>query len=402
MVGVLRRFAHLLTRPKVAPAAFWSVLARLPVYLMTLAIVLVVREQGGSYAQAGTVAAVYTLAMAVLGPWVGRQADRHGHRPVLLVTGVAFPLSMAVFIWWTEPGTVGQLAMAAVSGSLPPPANSSVRSLWARLPLDERAREAAYLWEALLTELLIIGSPLLLAALMITGSASLGLTTITVIGGVAACGFALTPALAAVRPSGGGAVGLGPLCERGLLTLFGLMAGYAVPIGLLTLAIPAFVDQHGERGHTGFVYACWGIGSALGVLVMGNLGTERPDHQRFPWLVLAYAVGLALPVLAFSELTLGLALAVGGLPIALVAATELSLVRGLAEPHTLTEAFTWASTATVVGEAVGQQLGGLLVERAGARGVFVLGVAVALAVAALCFAARGVLSHRAPQEEFSD
>ncbi|MFD0385333.1 hypothetical protein ACFQ2B_32875 [Streptomyces stramineus] len=53
-----------------------------------------------------------------------------------------------------------------------------------------------------------------------------------------------------------------------------------------------------------------------------------------------------------------MALAVGSAPIALVSASEMTLVSTVADSRSLTEAFTWAMLATVAGDALGQQAGG--------------------------------------------
>ena len=193
MIGMSRRFLRLLTRRQVAGPAWWSVVSRLPVYLMSLAMVLVVREQGGSYPQAGMVSAFYTVGMALGSPLVARRIDRTGRRGVLLTTGLVYPLALAALVWGTAPGAPGQLALAVIAGVSLPPANACMRSLWARLPLRDEERETAYLWEALLTELLVIGTPLMLAALMVTGSAGRALTAVAVLGGIGALGLALTP-----------------------------------------------------------------------------------------------------------------------------------------------------------------------------------------------------------------
>ncbi|WP_367434292.1 MFS transporter [Streptomyces celluloflavus] len=400
MIGMFRRFRRLLTRRHVAGPAWWSVVSRLPVHLMSLAMVLVVREQGGSYAQAGLVSALYTVGMALGSPFLARRADRDGRRGVLLATGLVYPPALAVLVWGTGPGTPGQLVLAVVAGAALPPANPCMRSLWARLPLHEEERETAYLWEALITELLAIGAPLILAVLMATDSAGTALTTIAALGGTGALGLALTPLPgeagekghpARTEPGAPPSV-LGPLREPPIRALTGVMVVAAVPIGLMTLAIPAFVDRHGTPGHTGVVCACWGIGSALGAVWLGRSQAEWPVHRRFPWLLLAYAAGTALPLPATSECTLGLALAVGGAPVALISVSEMVLVSTLNDSRLLTEAFTWASLATVAGQAVGQQLGGLLVEPLGPHGVFAAAVGASLVTALGAFACRGLFA----------
>jgi predicted MFS family arabinose efflux permease len=143
------------------------------------------------------------------------------------------------------------------------------------------------------------------------------------------------------------------------------------------------------------VYACWGVGSAVGALWLGRSQSEVAVHLRFPRLILAFALGTALPLLATSPLTLALALAVGSVPIALTAACEMTLVSTVADSRSLTEAFTWASVATVVGDALGQQAGGLLMEPAGPRGVFAAAFGMALVAALVAFACSGLLGRDA-------
>ncbi|MEU8778699.1 MFS transporter [Streptomyces sp. NPDC048606] len=395
-----RRFLDLLTRPRVAGAAWWSVVSRLPVYLMSLALVLTVREQGGSYAQAGLVAALYTLGMALGSPLIARRLDRNGRATVLTATAIAYPVALAVLVWGTRPGGWAQPVAAVAAGVVLPPANACMRSLWARLPLREEERETAYLWEALLTEMLVIGAPLMLAALMLVGPAGLALTVIAVVGGVGTLGLAYTrlPAGTEAAPEAarrGPRHPLGPLREPAMLALTGIMALSAVPIGLLTLAIPAFVDRHGAAGGAGLVYACWGVGSALGAVWLGRSQSEVAPQVRLGRLLLAYAVGTGLTLLAGSQIGLAVALAVGSVPIALVSATEMSLVSGIAEGRSMAEAFTWASLATVLGDALGQQAGGLLMDPFGPRAVFAVATGTALAAAVLAFACRGLLGRRA-------
>nr|WP_237535651.1 MFS transporter [Streptomyces sp. SID3343] len=399
----------MLTRPRVAGAAGWSVVARFPVYLMSLAMVLTIREQGGSYAQAGLIAALYTVGMALGSPLIARRLDRSGRRGVLIGTGLAYPSTLATLVWATEPGSWAQPLLAVAAGVVLPPTNACMRSWWARMPLADAERETAYLWEALLTEVLVIGAPLMLAALMLVGSAGSALTTVAVIGGVGALGLAFvrlpagTDAAAASDPREAEAHSRdGPrhvLRDPAMLVLVGIMAACSVPVGLMTLAIPAFVSAHGSSGGTGVVYACWGVGSAVGALWLGRAQSQVAVHVRFPRLVLAYAVGTGLTVLVTSPATLAVALAVGSLPIALVSANEMTLVSTLADRRLLAEAFTWASLATVLGDAVGQQAGGLLMDPIGPRGVFAVAFGVALAGAGLAFAGRRLLAREAVAPE---
>ena len=61
-----------------------GLVARLPISMQTLGVVLLVRATTGSYALAGAVSATFALAQALLAPLLGRLVDRHGQARVLL------------------------------------------------------------------------------------------------------------------------------------------------------------------------------------------------------------------------------------------------------------------------------------------------------------------------------
>ena len=77
-----------------------SLVARLPLAMTGLAIVLRVSRASGSYGEAGAITAVYVVAGAIGSPVWGRLADRSGRRLILVVTALA--------------SAVGLLALSAV------------------------------------------------------------------------------------------------------------------------------------------------------------------------------------------------------------------------------------------------------------------------------------------------
>src|SRR5689334_7965659 len=92
-VAAARQYRALFRTPHVAALYGWALLARLPLGMTALAIVLLVRGTGGSYGDAGIVTGAASIARAVAAPAVGRLVDRLGNAPVLLPACVAFPAS---------------------------------------------------------------------------------------------------------------------------------------------------------------------------------------------------------------------------------------------------------------------------------------------------------------------
>ncbi len=85
--GAAERYLAVLRRPTVAPALAASVVGRLHESMIAFGVILVVTAQG-SYADAGWVLAAYGAGGIVAAPLAARLADRLGHGPVLLATGV--------------------------------------------------------------------------------------------------------------------------------------------------------------------------------------------------------------------------------------------------------------------------------------------------------------------------
>src|SRR6478735_4885397 len=61
-----------------------SLVARVPLPMLSIGLLVHARHLTGSYAAAGLVAGVYAVALGVGGPLLGRVADRRGPAPVLV------------------------------------------------------------------------------------------------------------------------------------------------------------------------------------------------------------------------------------------------------------------------------------------------------------------------------
>ncbi|MEA2320657.1 MAG: hypothetical protein QOD81_507, partial [Solirubrobacteraceae bacterium] len=78
------RYARILRTPHVLPLMVAALVARLPIGIHSLAIVLFLRERTGSYAVAGVVAAAFALGAGAGAPLAGRLVDRFGQGRVLV------------------------------------------------------------------------------------------------------------------------------------------------------------------------------------------------------------------------------------------------------------------------------------------------------------------------------
>ena len=87
----LARYRALFLVPHVRRLVLSGLLARLPMGMVGLALLLLVRERGGSYAAAGAVSGGYFVATAVGAPIAGRLVDRRGQARILLQRAIIFP-----------------------------------------------------------------------------------------------------------------------------------------------------------------------------------------------------------------------------------------------------------------------------------------------------------------------
>ena len=135
----MKRYAEVLRVPHVAALIASTLLARFPIGINALALILYLREQTGSYAVAGVVAGGLAAGAGVGAPVQGRLVDRLGQRRVLVPLAFVHAAALGGVVALTELGapTVVLLACSTAAGFAIPPTSSVLRSMWPSL-LRER------------------------------------------------------------------------------------------------------------------------------------------------------------------------------------------------------------------------------------------------------------------------
>jgi MFS family permease len=161
---------------------------------------------------------------------------------------------------------------------------------------------------------------------------------------------------------------------------------------MLFVAIPAFCSHHGSAASAGLIIAAWGAASMVGGVLYGGRRWRSSLQARFV-LLLALLAATAFP-LALARSIIGLALLVSlfGLGLAPWLASADALTQAAAPQGTITEAFTWAVAAGLLGQALGGSLAGALLETNPARTSFV----VAAALLVLATGSAGLAVRRIP------
>ncbi len=368
-----------------------SMVGRLPTAMATLAVLLLVRGQGGSYTLAGTLAALFTAGAAIGQPVLARVVDRLGQWQVLLAAGLVSTVAFVVLAASGAGHPVVSAAAAAVAGLGTPPLEPCLRALWPHVVSDGPVLRAAFSLDVGVQELVFVVGPLLSVA---------GVSLLGHSGGVVGCavfGLAGTLAFTATRtsrrwrptPSTTDTHG-SPLRHGVLVRVFLVALATGFPVGALAIVAAAFADRHGSSSITGWALAA----NAAGALLAGLFGAVRPlenfSARALTGAGLALAVGylplaLPLPVAVWIP-----AAALAGLALPVVLTLVFQRVQLLCPPNLLTEANAWVVTAFGLGAAVAALLAGIVTDHLRqATAIPAIVLAGALFTAAVC-----VLSHR--------
>jgi MFS family permease len=395
-VSWANRYRAVVREGGVASAFAASIFGRLSLGMTSLAILLLVRQSTGSYADAGVVSAAYAIAFAVGSPIRARSADRHGPVPVMLRCSVIQPAALVTLaVLAARDVPVGVLIVPAIVGGLfVPPLGAVMRALWAaRLPAG--SLPTAYSLESVLVELCFIAGPTLVAAIAVLVNPAAALITSALISMAGGVWMTLCEELRAVRPHEDVVHGrAGPLSSPAVRTLLLTIFWVGASFGAVEVAMPAFAEETGSRPATaGILLAVWSAGSMLGGVIYGGLPSTRSHTAQMRYLVTAVAVTSVIPLVAYGPVSMGIALVVYGSTIAPFMACNAVLLGAAAPRGTTTEAFAWSSSMIFGGVALGTAVAGVAIDHSGATaGLVVSTVAGAMTLAVSLFSRRWLVA----------
>jgi MFS family permease len=360
-----------------------SLVARLPLGMTSLAIVLLVSKQG-AYSRAGLVIALYVTGTGIAGPILGRLVDRAGRTKVLPPFAGAEAVLLCILAELSPQDTAALLACALGAGLCTPPVTSSARALWP-VVLPASQVPAVYALEATLQELAFIVGPALVAVIVSASGPPEALFASAAALLVGVLAFSFHPMTRAAGPSSDRSVP-GRRSFRMALPVPIVVAAMTVvgAFSCVELATVAFARSHHSAASAGVVLAVWSAGSLVGGLWLGiRASGSGVTNRKVAILMVVLAGGTALPALSPSIWLLGVLLFAGGMAIAPTFGAVYALTAAQAPPGRQTEAFGWLSSGFQAGIALGAISGGVIVQAAGPRvaygaaaGVVLLGAAV--------------------------
>jgi MFS family permease len=370
----IARYKSVLALPGMRTFMLVSLIARIPTTAWSTALTLsIVLDRHRSYAQAGAATAAFTVGLAVGSPLLGRAVDKHGPRPVLLLTGL-----VSLLFWNTVPVLpyAVLLPAAAFCGALQVPVMALVRqSLAARVP--ESVRRQAYSLDSMGVEMAFMVGPAL-AVLAIT---QLGEATSTLrvlgfgIGLSAAVLYAYNPRTSAIPAPGADTVvtenaadpasssGTPAARTRWLTPAFAMIlavcAACCITLAATDVAIVAVLRAHGEITWAGIVVIIWCASSMIGGFVHGAM--PRPLPMTVLLLILG-ALSMAVGV-ADSWWLLCLAVIPAGVACAPTIASTVDAASRAVPAERRGAAMGLHSAALTGGNAIGAPLIGVVIDR---------------------------------------
>ena len=386
-----------------APGAGWpvlaSMLARLPVAMGSIAILVYVQRTTGTFASAGLVSAGALVGVAVGSVAQGRLIDRLGPTRPLLAVSVAFAavVTLAVLAVEARAPLAVLVGLALLAGATQPAVSAASRALWARLVPAGPQRQAAYSYEAISMETFFVLGPGLAGLLAAAPWAGTGVVVAAGCMLLGAVSFALTGTVRGWRPEPrtrpGSALdrALGGLAGPGMRTLVIAALGFGAVIGVVEVAVPASATLAGYPAVGGLLLGTWSVSSVICGIGYSARPWPRPLHLRVPVLLAGFAAGVSVLAIPTTLLGLGLAMLVAGALITPQAIAHSAVIEQVAPAGTVAEAFGWVITAVTLGLAAGQSVSGQLVETVGPRAAFLAGTAGGLALAGILWLRRRTL-----------
>ncbi|MFJ3912919.1 MFS transporter [Streptomyces vinaceus] len=386
-----------------------SFLARLPVAMSQFGSVLLVAQTSGSLATAGIVGGTLSAGQVVCGPLLGRLADRHGQRPVVLAAAAVNAVATAALVAGALGGlaTVPLAAVGAVTGaSVPligPLARTRSVALAHRAEAGEGVVGAVHSLEGTLDEVSFVFGPALVGLAALVAHPAIALGGAAALVAVFGTAFALHPTAAVTAgtgPRAGAGAGAGAGHAAGTAAAGGSGRGgdaarraarhprvvYAVRGSLLLqgamfgacqAGIAALTARLGVPGQAGIVYAAMGVVSAAVGLALGALPARIGLRLRWR-AATAAALVLSVPLLFTGSLwPLYAVVTVLGAAYAPHLITAFALTERVVEPVRLAESMAFAASSLVAGQAAALAVSGRLAERYGPAGAFAVAVGAA-------------------------
>ena len=395
-------YRRVLRRGDVLSALVPYVLARLPLSMAPLALLLLTQQQTGSYHRAGLVCAAYAVAVAVASPLLGRLVDRHGQSRILLATGVVHTAAMSCAALAAEHHRFGLIAASAfVAGGSLPPVTACMRVLWSKLLTDDGERHAGFAVDGVIVEVAELTGPLFVSLLLLLGRPATAVAVSGALMGLGSLAFRNSRASREVLGGQERRSPWGALIVPGVRRLLVIVVCSTATIGVVEVAMTAYARQHGGIAASGVYIGVISVGGVLAGVMFGGSGGFGARHPAtvLTTVLLLSAAAAASMAEATGPVVMAGTLFIFGASISVGVIVQLGTMSTIASDDVRTEAFTWGATANFVGLGLGTAGAGWMLDRYGLPATCVVASIPTVVAAALALFSRSTFAHRAQPSE---
>lgn len=390
-------YRHALSQPGVASFTAAGAVARLPLAMTALAIVLLVSNETGSYAYAGALSATFAVTAGLAGIVTSRWADRSGQATVLRILAPVHGLLLTLFtlLVLTVNAPVLEFATIVAAGAVSPAIGSYVRARWSHVSQGPDMLRVGFAWESIIDELIFTVGPVLTTVLAFR----LGFgVPVIVSAALVVCGSVLlsfgkrsTPP-AHPGPAEHAASWFAVTRTPGIKSLVVAALGMGTLFGSLDVGVVAFTQERAQGAVSGVVLAGFAVSSMIVGIIYGGRRWPGDISRHAQIVTVALVVSSAGFLVVDSTLGLAVIAFTTGACVAPVLIAIFSLTQRLVPPANLTEGLTWTNSGLAAGFAFGSASAGWLVDSWGsARAGFIMSVAGSLAALIIAWTRRRVL-----------
>jgi MFS family permease len=350
-------------------------IARLPVSMVGIGILMYVEAERGSYTIAGAVSGSISIASAIGGPLSSRLVDKLGQHRVLPIQILLIVLcSMALVVLIPSDVPAPYLFIFSIgSGLAYPSIGALVRSRWTALLVSGPVLLTAFSIESIIDELIFIVGPTIAA----TTSVKFHPAAPQIIAMCLLTGGGLW--LASMRSTEPpvnkhqGKHGKPVILQNGLIYMWGVHIAIGMFFGAVETSIIAFTKLAGQPIYGGIVMAIWAFGSLLGGFVYGGLHFKSALHNQLIVVTLLLVPATAAMIFVESILMLALLSIAAGIGISPLLIASAAITQRRSPLGRTTEAIASMYAGISLGFAFAAAMAGWLIDNRGTSYSFALG-----------------------------
>lgn len=358
-------------------------IARMPISMMSIAIIFVVVAKTDSYALAGTFTAIGALMAAFVAPLWSRAADRYGQGRILKI---AVPIHLTALLGFLTvirldaPKWSWFLLLIIFEGVFVG-TGQMVRRRWSYvLNGDSKLMNTAYSVESLLDEIVFMVGPIITTLCATNIGPAAGILAAAIFLAVGSILFvAQKETEPTPHPKIRGVKHKNPIFTAEVQAIFFPFIFTGASFSATGLIIVGYADQYGAKSQTGLLYAIWALGSLIAAFINGALHWKITANSRFIFFTVALAI-FTLPLIFAAKIfpgnfvTLSVALFLNGICIAPLIVAGYTAAENLVEDNQVTETLAWILSGLILGGALPGAITGHIIDTTGAQTAFIVPV----------------------------